>query len=142
MSMKTGAALIAALVVAGCSGGAERPAGEGAATAAVQTRDTTSTPDSAGMAGMENGNGIASSAAKIVNASDIEVQRAAYEDLSKQMMEKVKATGVENGELYVQFCPMAFNDKGASWLSSNKEIRNPYFGEKMMSCGETRETIQ
>ena len=55
MSMKTGTALIAALVVAGCSGGAERPAGEGAATAAVQTRDTTGTPDSAGMAGMDHG---------------------------------------------------------------------------------------
>ena len=56
MSMKTGAALIAALVVAGCSGGAERPADENTATAAVQTRDTTGTPDSTGMAGMDHGN--------------------------------------------------------------------------------------
>lgn len=55
MSMKTGAALIAALVVAGCSGGAERPADEDTATAAVQTRDTTGMPDSAGMAGMDHG---------------------------------------------------------------------------------------
>lgn len=56
MSMKTGMALIAALAVAGCSGGAERPAGDDAATAALQTRDTTGTPGSAGMAGMDHGN--------------------------------------------------------------------------------------
>lgn len=56
MSMKTGTALIAALVIAGCSGGAERPADENTSTASVQTRDTTGTPDSAGMAGMDHGN--------------------------------------------------------------------------------------
>lgn len=55
MSMKTRRALITALFVAGCSGGAERPAGEDASTVSVQTRDTTGTPDSAGMAGMDHG---------------------------------------------------------------------------------------
>lgn len=55
MSMKTGTALVAALVVVGCSGGAERPAGEDASTASVQTRDTAGVRDSAGMAGMDHG---------------------------------------------------------------------------------------
>ena len=91
---------------------------------------------------MQGGTAIASSAAKITAASGIEAQRAAYEDLSKQMMEKVRNSGVANGEIYVQHCPMAINNKGASWLSSNKEIRNPYFGEKMLTCGETKETIK
>jgi hypothetical protein len=95
-----------------------------------------------GARGLQNGNTIAATAAKISVASDIEKQRAAYEDLSKQMMEKVKAAGVQNGQLYVQHCPMAFNNKGASWLSSTSEIRNPYFGEKMLKCGETKEIIQ
>ena len=96
----------------------------------------------AGARDLQGGSAIASSAAKITNASNIEAQRAAYEDLSKQMMEKVRASGIENGELYVQHCPMAFNNKGASWLSSDKEIRNPYFGKKMLTCGETKETIK
>lgn len=96
----------------------------------------------AGAREMQNGNAIAATAAKISAASDIEKQRAAYEDLSKQMMERVKGAGVQNGQLYVQHCPMAFNNKGASWLSSTSEIRNPYFGEKMLKCGETKETIQ
>jgi hypothetical protein len=37
---------------------------------------------------------------------------------------------------------MAFNKKGAYWLSESKVIRNPYFGEKMLDCGETRETLK
>lgn len=55
MSMKTGTALVAALVLAGCSGGAESPSGENASSASVQTRDTTGVRDSAGMAGMDHG---------------------------------------------------------------------------------------
>jgi Cu(I)/Ag(I) efflux system membrane fusion protein len=38
--------------------------------------------------------------------------------------------------VYVQHCPMADNNKGADWLSLEKEIRNPYFGSSMLTCGE------
>ena len=54
MSMRTGTALIAALVVAGCSGGTERPTGEDGATVAVRDRDTTDAADPA-MNGMDHG---------------------------------------------------------------------------------------
>jgi hypothetical protein len=37
---------------------------------------------------------------------------------------------------------MALNDKGAMWLSENKEIKNPYYGEKMMECGTVEEVIE
>ena len=43
--------------------------------------------------------------------------------------------------VHYQFCPMAKNGKGAYWLSENKDIRNPYFGKKMIDCGETKETL-
>ena len=43
--------------------------------------------------------------------------------------------------LYRQYCPMAFDNKGAHWLSETEAIRNPYFGEKMLSCGQTKETL-
>lgn len=45
-------------------------------------------------------------------------------------------------ELYVEYCPMAFDNKGAVWVSSTKEVRNPYFGEKMLNCGEVKEIIK
>jgi len=54
----------------------------------------------------------------------------------------VKDSGLESGELYVAHCPMALNDKGASWVSNSKEIRNPYFGESMLTCGSVKETLK
>jgi hypothetical protein len=96
----------------------------------------------AGAKVVEGGSSIAASAAQITSASDIEVQRTAFSKLSNDMIAQVKKSGLSSGELYVEYCPMAFNDKGASWLSSNKEIRNPYFGEKMLNCGEVTETIK
>lgn len=96
----------------------------------------------AGAKDMQGGSAIASQAIKILNAKDIEVQRTAYFEMSKSMIDLVKKSGLKGGELYVDYCPMALNDKGASWLSSNKEIRNPYFGDKMMKCGEIKETIK
>jgi Cu(I)/Ag(I) efflux system membrane fusion protein len=44
--------------------------------------------------------------------------------------------------VYVQFCPMADGNKGASWLSFENKVLNPYFGEKMLSCGSVIQTIQ
>jgi hypothetical protein len=85
---------------------------------------------------------VASNAAKITAASDIEVQRNAYSSLSNDFITLVKKSGLHSGELYVDYCPMAMNDKGASWISPNREIKNPYFGEKMMTCGEVKETIK
>lgn len=96
----------------------------------------------AGAKDMQGGSTIAAQASRITNANDIEVQRTAYYEMSKSMIDLVKKSGLKGGELYVDYCPMAFNDKGASWLSNNKEIRNPYFGNKMMKCGEIKETIK
>ena len=36
---------------------------------------------------------------------------------------------------------MAFDNQGAYWLSNAKQIRNPYFGEKMLTCGEVKEKL-
>jgi hypothetical protein len=91
---------------------------------------------------LDGGQAIASSAATIVGADDIEVQRTAYLKMSTDLIALVKSSGMKEGELYVEHCPMAFNNAGGSWISSNKEIRNPYFGDKMMTCGEVTETIK
>lgn len=95
-----------------------------------------------GIKEVPGGESIAANAAKITTAGDIEAQRAAYSPLSNDFIALVKKSGVAGGELYVDYCPMALNDKGAYWLSANKEIRNPYFGDKMMNCGEVKETIK
>jgi Cu(I)/Ag(I) efflux system membrane fusion protein len=50
--------------------------------------------------------------------------------------------GLKDKTTYYQYCPMANRDKGAYWFSETDEIRNPYFGEDMLGCGETRETLK
>lgn len=96
----------------------------------------------AGAKQISGGEPIASSASKITAAPDIEAQRNEYANLSNHLIELAKKSGLSSGALYVDYCPMAMNDKGAYWLSANKEIKNPYFGDKMLSCGEIKETIQ
>lgn len=95
-----------------------------------------------GAKAISNGAKLASLAAKITAATNIETQRTLFADLSNEMLAKVKAVGLQSGEVYVEYCPMALNDKGASWLSNHKEIRNPYYGESMLECGEVKETLK
>ncbi len=90
---------------------------------------------------IDGGVSIIASASSIAAASDIETQRTAYSKMSDDLISLVKKVGIESGELYLTHCPMAFDNKGASWISSGKEIRNPFFGEKMLKCGEIKETI-
>lgn len=68
-------------------------------------------------------------------------QREHFDMLSQDMYDMVKATG-SNKTLYKDFCPMYNNKKGASWLSETKEIKNPYMGKEMQTCGEVKEEIK
>ncbi|MEZ4848215.1 MAG: efflux RND transporter periplasmic adaptor subunit [Bacteroidia bacterium] len=75
-------------------------------------------------------------------SKEIEQQRLAYADFSDALYQAIKMFGTVGETIYYQFCPMAKNDKGAYWLSSTKEIKNPYFGDAMLTCGENKEVIQ
>lgn len=79
---------------------------------------------------------------KIANTSDVEEQRKHFEILSDNLIDAVEYFGVVENTIYRQYCPMAFRDQGAYWLSAEKEIRNPYFGDMMLTCGEVKETYQ
>ena len=80
--------------------------------------------------------------AEIVGSGDIEAQRTAFSALTDNVYKGIKAYGLGTGIAYYDFCPMAFNNQGAFWLSDNKEIRNPYFGDKMLTCGSVTETLR
>jgi len=85
---------------------------------------------------------IAASAKKIASTNKVEEQRTVFATLSDDMIQLVKKSGVSQGEVYVDYCPMAFNNKGAHWLSTKKEINNPYYGDEMLRCGEIKEAIR
>lgn len=72
------------------------------------------------------------------NAKDIAHQREHFDMLSKDMIDLVKVFGSPQ-KLYKDFCPMYNEDKGAAWLSETEEIKNPYFGAKMLKCGTIKE---
>jgi Cu(I)/Ag(I) efflux system membrane fusion protein len=78
---------------------------------------------------------------QIASAGDIERQRTDFSDLSNEFFKAIKTFGLTGKTVYYQFCPMAF-DKGAFWLSTTEEIRNPYYGDQMLTCGEIKETLK
>ncbi len=88
--------------------------------------------------GCEN---TAALASKISTAGDLKTQRMHFTALSSDIVALMKHTDVNSGELYVQFCPMANEGEGGYWLAAEKEVRNPYYGDEMLNCGEVKETI-
>ncbi len=69
-------------------------------------------------------------------SDDIAEQRKSYAMVNDGLYKAVKSFSI--GEtVYYQFCPM----EKSGWLSSSEEIKNPYFGSKMLSCGATKETL-
>jgi hypothetical protein len=83
-----------------------------------------------------------SSLKEIQASTDIEAQRKALSDLSDNLYKSVKAFGLGGKEAFYDYCPMAFNNEGAYWLSDQEQIRNPYFGDKMLACGEVKEKLK
>ncbi|MEQ8554094.1 MAG: DUF3347 domain-containing protein [Cyclobacteriaceae bacterium] len=80
-------------------------------------------------------------AAKVAQAGSLENQRKAFTALSNEVAALIKNNELSMGELYLEYCPMANGNTGGYWLSNEKEIRNPYFGDKMLKCGSVKETI-
>jgi len=76
--------------------------------------------------------------AEHISKSEIDHQREHFKMLSKDMLDMVAITGA--GEtVYELFCPMY--DKGSSWLSMSKDIKNPFYGSKMLTCGSVKKQI-
>lgn len=70
---------------------------------------------------------------------DLETQRKTFKLISEKIY--LLAKNFDTGQpLYKEYCPMY--EGGAAWISAEKEIQNPYFGDKMMKCGTVQEVIQ
>ncbi|MDG1573382.1 hypothetical protein OZ410_13715 [Robiginitalea sp. M366] len=78
-------------------------------------------------------------AGKIRDQQDVEAQRALFSEFIGQS-ETFFTEALQEGTLYKQYCPMAFGNKGGYWFSDVDEIRNPYFGDKMLKCGTVSAT--
>jgi len=76
-----------------------------------------------------------------MNKADIKLLRENFEPLGTSSFALLKAFSANTEEAYLQYCPMALNNKGAFWLSDKKNILNPYYGSMMLKCGSVKETI-
>jgi len=78
---------------------------------------------------------------KIVESDNVEVQRTAFVAITQEMETLLKGS-LDSGTIYKQYCPMAFGNTGAYWLSESMYINNPYFGDKMLKCGRIDSEIK
>ncbi len=96
----------------------------------------------ANLAWAKNLGPLQSSNAKIAEAIGIKAARAEFQPLSDVLTRSVRQFGVSGVDaLHIAHCWMAFDYKGASWLQTSPEIRNPYFGAEMLQCGSVEETL-
>ncbi|MEO6584655.1 MAG: DUF3347 domain-containing protein [Ferruginibacter sp.] len=85
-----------------------------------------------------NSNALLKEATKISEAKDLKHQREHFDNFSENMFELAKTVKLTSDLVYQAYCPM----KKASWLSNSKAIKNPYYGNVMLTCGSITETLQ
>lgn len=71
----------------------------------------------------------------LTKETGIDRQRIPFEEISEAVIELVDIFQPVGYEVYHQSCPMG-REGPADWLSREEKIQNPYYGERMMNCGE------
>lgn len=84
-----------------------------------------------------NINALLKDASPISETKDINKQRGHFANLSNNMATLARAVRLTADPIYKQYCPM----KKTNWLSNEKAIKNPYYGNAMLTCGNIVETI-
>ncbi len=79
---------------------------------------------------------------RVHEAKDIGELRIIFKNVSDPMIMLLITFEPLEKPLYIEHCPMANDNKGADWISSEEEIENPYFGEAMLKCGEVKQVIK
>ena len=77
----------------------------------------------------------------LIGEKDIEAKRSEFKMISESLWTLVRTVKYSGQKLYYQYCPMAFDDQGANWLSKESDIRNPYFGDVMLTCGRNDDSL-
>jgi len=84
---------------------------------------------------------VKSEAVGLSGEDNIDNRRKSFQMVSEAMYDLVRTVKYDQHTVYHQFCPMAFNNQGAYWLSNSPDIKNPYFGKAMPECGETKDSL-
>ena len=84
-----------------------------------------------------NINALLKDADNISGTKDIKQQREMFSNFSINMFALAKSVKLSTQPIYEAYCPM----KKAYWLSNDKDIKNPYYGSAMLTCGSVKETL-
>ena len=75
-------------------------------------------------------------------ADTLEGIRAQLEPLTAQLVIVLRVFGnPTGGTLHLAYCPMAFDNRGATWIQDEESIDNAYFGAAMRTCGSLRVSV-
>jgi hypothetical protein len=84
---------------------------------------------------------ISGSAQALAAEKELINKRKEFEIIAESMWNLTRTVRYSGQKLYWQFCPMAFDNKGAHWISGEREIKNPYFGSEMLNCGSIEDSL-
>ena len=84
---------------------------------------------------------ISAELAGLLGEPGLESKRASFEMVSDMLYDLIKITGLKGSRVYRLHCPMAFNNRGAYWLSDTTAVLNPYYGQDMLHCGDVTDTL-
>ncbi len=84
---------------------------------------------------------IAADAKALVKETNLEEKRKSFSVITESMYELIRIVRYDEAKVYYINCPMAFDDKGANWLNNTEDIKNPYFGRKMLTCGVVQDSL-
>lgn len=108
----------------------------------LEDPDADSLPEEAAKRWNDLSGKIKKSAQSLSESDTLEVQRKLFDPLSENMARLLMSFKHKmDNSLYVFLCPMAFNNRGAYWIEDSEDLRNPYFGQEMLKCGELIEMI-
>jgi membrane fusion protein, copper/silver efflux system len=89
----------------------------------------------------EHGHALFVAVTAAAGTGDLDRSRKVFQPASDALIALLDVFGSPRGELNVDWCPMADDDRGAYWLSETEDVLNPYFGEAMLRCGERRRFV-
>jgi Cu(I)/Ag(I) efflux system membrane fusion protein len=75
------------------------------------------------------------SAAQSMKGTEIKSLRKSFQELSAAMIEYWEKFNPKWPEIYEFRCPLADDNKGASWMQRGSELKNPYLGHTLPKCG-------
>jgi len=84
---------------------------------------------------------VSSSAKALTAENDIKAKRKEFEMIADAIWSLTRTVRYTGQKVYWEYCPMAFDKQGAYWMSNEREIKNPYFGNEMLNCGSVEDSL-